>query len=115
MKILKEDTEHMYEEAKYTIRYDHEEKALNQPLNCWCFLETKETEIMDLTGEALDVILYSKYYWSTRYIEKYKECYGQDAGLEQNRDKILEELEQRLGKVDWEVIQSIEAMMGNEK
>lgn len=111
MKILKEEIEHMYGEIGYVVRNRHEDVELNCLLNYWCFLEEKEVEILEVINETLDVILYSKYYWSTKYIQKYTKSYGQDAGLEQQHYKIIEEMDQRLDDVDWEMIEEIDTMI----
>lgn len=58
-------------------------------------------------------ILYSKYYWYTKYKQRYFEVVGYDAGIEQEGFKLLEEIENELEDgVDWSIIQEIE---GDEK
>ena len=69
---------------------------------------TKEAEVITLTGKPLEVVLYSKYYWLMRYVKKYNEVNGYDAGMEQQQFKLIEELEQRLGDVDWDLLQRID-------
>lgn len=109
MKILKENMEELLTKAKYLKRNEYDDKALNDFLNYWMFFQEKEEIIKNLTSEFSDTILYSKYYWSSRYKEQYKKLYGYDAGIEQQHYKILEEIEQRIsGDVDWDIIKLIE-------
>lgn len=54
-------------------------------------------------------IMYSKYYWYTKYKQRYFEVVGYDAGIEQEGFKLLEEIENELEDgVDWVIIQEIE-------
>lgn len=71
MKVLKENMEELLMRAKYIKRKEYEDENINNFLNYWCFLEEKETMIQMLTNESIEVILYSKYYWSSRYKERY--------------------------------------------
>ena len=109
MKILKENIEELLTKAMYIKRKEYEDKVLNDFLNYWVFFEEKEGVIQALTKESIEVILYSKYYWSSRYIERYFELYDWDAGIEQQQYKIIEEIDQRInGDVDWNIIKMIE-------
>ena len=47
------------------------------------------------------------YYWSSRYIDKNEQLYGEDKGAEQQRYKILEDMDQRLSNIDWEFVQRL--------
>lgn len=95
--------------ADYTYKERYSDIELNHYFNYWYFLEVTEEKIMqELTDVSLETILYSKYYWSSRYIDKLNELYGIDAGAEQQRDTILNDMEQRLDSIDWEFIQKIE-------
>lgn len=109
MNLLTNDIEHLLIKSKYLYIYEYEDFQLNKLFNYWSFFEQKEIKIKELTNVSLDVILYSKYYWCTRYREKYMELYGQDTGIDQQQYKIIEELEQRLNNdIDWNLIQIIE-------
>ena len=109
MKLLKENMEELLTKSQYTKRKEYEDKELNEYLNYWIFFEKNEEVIQSLTNELIDVILYSKYYWSSRYKERYIELYGSDVSVEQQQYKIIEELDQRIsGEVDWNLIQLIE-------
>ena len=41
-------------------------------------------------------------------MKKYNEVNGYDAGMEQQQFKLIEELQQRLGDVDWDLLQRID-------
>lgn len=59
--------------------------------------------------EDKNSILYSKYYWYTKYKQRYFDVVGYDAGIEQEGFKLLEEIENELDDgVDWGIIQKIE-------
>ncbi len=65
--------------------------------------------IQELTNESLEVILYSKYYWCSKYKDRYTALYGQDVGIEQQQYKIIEEIEQRItDDINWNFIQLLE-------
>lgn len=109
MKILKENIEELLVKTKYIYRKQYKDIELNRLLNYWCFFEEKEMVIQELTNESLEVILYSKYYWCSRFKEKYIKLYGIDVGLDQQQYKIIEELDQRLNNgIDWTIIQMLE-------
>lgn len=109
MNILKENMEELLMKTNYTIKKEYEDVILNTFLNYWSFCEEKESILQVLTNETLEVILYSKYYWCSRYKERFLELYGTDAGVEQQQYKIIEELEQRVqGAIDWKLLQVLE-------
>lgn len=109
MKVLKENMKELLAKAKYIKRKEYEDKDLNDFFNYWIFLEEKEEIIQYLANESIETILYSKYYWSSRYKERYMELFGSDVSVEQQQYKILEELDQRInGDVDWNIIKLIE-------
>lgn len=109
MKILKENMEELIVKTKYIMKNQYKDVNLNILLNYWIFFEEKEAMIQELTNESLEVILYNKYYWCSRYKDRYTELYGQDVGVEQQQYKIIEELEQRIDDdIDWSFIQLLE-------
>lgn len=109
MKILKENMEELLVKTRYIYRKQYNDIELNRLLNYWCFFEEKEMVIQELTNESLEVILYSKYYWCSRFKEKYIKLYGIDVGMDQQQYKIIEELDQRLNNgIDWKIIQVLE-------
>lgn len=109
MKVLKENMEELLMKSNYIKRKEYEDEELNDYFNYWIFFEKNEGVVQSLTNELIDVILYSKYYWSSRYKDRYIELYGSDVSIEQQQYKIIEELDQRIsGDVDWNLIQLIE-------
>lgn len=95
----------------YICKKKYSDGRLNSLLNCWIFFEEKEKEIQKLSGESLDIILYSKYYWCMQYKNRFNELYGKDVGIDQQQYKIIEEMTQRIEDVNWNFIQ----MMKEEK
>lgn len=105
MIILKENIDKLFIKYQYKSRMQYDNTELNRLFNYWCFFEEKEAVIQ----ETLEIILYSKYYWCSRYKDKYIELYGIDVGLEQQQYKIMEELEQRLdADIDWKFLELLE-------
>lgn len=94
--------------TNYIIRNLYSDSQMNSFYNYWCLFEEKEIEIQELIGISLETILYSKYYWCTQYINRYNVLYGKDIGIEQQQYKIIEEMDQRMNEIDWELIQRIE-------
>lgn len=62
-----------------------------------------------MSKEDKSKIMYSKYYWYTKYKQRYFEVIGYDAGIEQEGFKLLEEIDNELEDgADWGIIQEIE-------
>ncbi|WP_231559661.1 hypothetical protein [Bacillus sp. UNC322MFChir4.1] len=103
-------------ELKKLIELDKETKVISkitsdEMLKGFCdyydFLSRNVANLM--AKETKHKIMYSKYYWYTKYKKRYFEVYGYDAGIEQEEFKLLEELENELEDgVDWSIIQEIE-------
>lgn len=109
MNLLIKDIEYLIIKSDYKFKYEYKDFELNEFFNYWSFFEQKEMIIKELTNVTLDIILYSKYYWCTKYKNKYIQLYGQDMGIEQQQYKIIEEFEQRLNiNIDWNIIEKIE-------
>lgn len=111
MKLLLNNVDELLSKTGYCIKREYEDQILNSIYNYCLLFFCKETEVIALTGEPLEVILYSKYYWFTQYMKKHNEINGYDAGIEQQRFKLIEELDQRLENVDWVLLQKTEDMM----
>lgn len=110
MEIINEfELEKMIVLAKdYTVRaVDITDEALKKVLIYYDFLSNN---IENLTlKEDKSKIMYSKYYWYTKYKQRYFEVVGYDAGIEQEGFKLLEEIENELEHgVDWSIMQEIE-------
>ena len=109
MRILKEEITKLLLEVNYQEKSEYEDKDLNDFYNYWCFFEEKEPDILKLKNIPIDIVLYSKYYWCTRYRNRYERLYGFDAGIEQQQYKIIEELRIKLTKnIDWNLLNEIE-------
>ena len=109
MKILKENIDELLMKTKYITKNQYKDIKLNTFLNYWIFFDKKETRIQELTNESLEVILYSKYYWCSKYKDRYTALYGQDVGIEQQQYEIIEEIEQRItDDINWNFIQLLE-------
>ncbi len=111
MKLLLDNMDELSAKIGYCAKREYENQILNSIYNYCLLFFCKETEVIILTKEPLEVILYSKYYWFTQYMKKHNEINGYDAGIEQQKLKLIEELEQRLENVDWDLLQKIDDMM----
>lgn len=76
----------------------------------WSYYDFLSKTAMNLIGkEKKHSIMYSTYYWYTKYKKRYFEVHGYEAGIEQDGIRLLEELENELEDgVDWSIIQEIE-------
>lgn len=109
MILLKETMENLLQQTNYPMKNKYDDAESNRLLNYWLLLDKRESLIQDLTWESLETVLYSKYYWSSRLIDRYTSLYGSDAGMEQCRYKILDEMDREFhGAIDWEVVERLE-------
>lgn len=108
MKILKNNVDALISKVKYTFEKVYDDQEMNTLFNLWRLFDTRETEIRDVTGETVETVLYSKYYWCTKYKNLYNRMFGGDVGLDQQQYRIIEEINRRVDSVDWELIQMIE-------
>lgn len=108
MQIIKNNIEELLFETNYTVREMYSDKSMNSFYNYWCLFDERELEIQELSEVPLEIILYSKYYWCTQYKNRFNELYGKDVGIDQQQYKIIEEMNQRINDIDWEMIQMIE-------
>lgn len=89
------------------IREDISDEELKKSFGYYDFLSGNLMNLISKNDK--ESIMYSKYYWYTKYKKRYSEVYGYDAGIEQEGFKLLEELESELEEgVDWTIIQKIE-------
>ena len=108
MKILKNKIDELAVRAGYSFKKVYGDQRVNTLLNLWHFFDERETEIQEITEESLETVLYSKYYWCTKYKSRFNQLFGVDAGLDQQQYRIIEEINLKFGAVDWEMIQMIE-------
>lgn len=107
--ILKQEIINKFQcgEKQYKDLYENEE--INCYANYYTYIDNDENEIMMNEKVDLEAILYSKYYWYTKFMNSYLLHYGEDAGIQQGQFKILEEIDSRLEEgVRWEEIKEIE-------
>ena len=107
MNLIKSEIESLIAKAGYLYKDRYDDECLNELYNYWCFFEENEKDILELANSTLDIVLYSKYYWSLRFMDRFKELCYFDAGLEQCQDKILEEMEHRIEEPNWEFVQTV--------
>lgn len=109
MNLIKQNLDDLISKTNFVISDDSKTKDLNEAVSFLRLLDEREKEVMDILSVGLDSILYSKYYWCTKYKVLYSNLYGQDVGIEQQQYKVIEEIEQNLEEgVDWNIIQNIE-------
>ena len=108
MKILVDNMNELASRVGYEFTDICPDRQVNTLANYWLLLEEKEKEIQMLTGESLETILHSKYFWCTQCKNNHDRIYGEDVGIDQQQYKILEEIDQRTLSVDWSLIQRIE-------
>lgn len=108
MEIIKSKIEEIIAKTGYVCKEKYSDGQMNTLLSYWIFFDEKEKEIKDLLGVSLETILYSKYYWCTKFKKRYNMLYGKDVGIDQQQYKIIEEMTQRINDVNWSLIQMIE-------
>lgn len=109
MNLIRENLDDLISKTNFVISDDLKTKDLNEAVSFLRLFDEREKEVMDILSVGLDSILYSKYYWCTKYKVLYSNLYGQDVGVEQQQYKVIEEIEQNLEEgVDWNIIQNIE-------
>ncbi len=108
MEIIKNNVDDLMKKTKYTYQKKYSDTKIDDLYNYWMFFEEKEVQILDVVSVSLGDILYSKYYWCVKFVKKFCDLYPRDVGLEQQQYKIFEEIEQKLGYVDWELIELLE-------
>ena len=87
-----------------------DDERINQYGAYWNVLDQNEDEISSRLGVPLESILYSKYYWCTKYKERYNQLYGFDAGLEDQQCNMLPEIQYKLGEnTDWDLLEKIDS------
>lgn len=109
MRLLIDELDGLKRDLQFTDRTecDDAEQALCES-NC-AFLWDHEAQIMATTDIPLDVILYSLYYWQHRLLSRMAALSQYDAGAEQQQFQLIEEIESRLGAVDFALLKQIES------
>lgn len=86
------------------------DEDLKIKLNYYLFLEKYADDILTSDIEiSIEDLLYSQYFWLTKYKDLYISIVGYDAGLEQQVFKLAEEIDQQIeAGIDWNLIEKIE-------
>lgn len=92
----------------------YEDENLNVAINNAMVLEMREEEVIQSFKWTLADVLYSRYYWYTKFFVNYKKLYGKNGSMEQAQFKIIEEIDSSIGEVDAELLESIEKELGYE-
>ena len=108
MRIIKDNIEDLMNKTGHMYTPEFSDELLRSALNNWSLFDQKEEELLKLPDISLEDILYSKYYWFTMFMNRYHEVYEQNAGIDQQQFKLLEELSNRLESVDYKLLKDIE-------
>lgn len=105
MEIIKDNIEEVLMEADYVHIEKFSDKQLNLLYNYWYFLSEYEEYLKVSKNISLEICLYSKFYWFSRLADRFYEVYGFDAGIDQQQFKMIEEMDQRIDNVDWNLVE----------
>ena len=105
--ILKSEIEKLLSNINYIYNEKFPDKQLNTLYNYWNILNKYEKDFEEEKQISLETILYSKYYWFSRLADRFYEIYGFDAGIDQQKFMIVEEIDQRLENIDWDFVEII--------
>lgn len=108
MEIIKSNIEEMMKEMNYVYEEEYSDNWLNNIYNYCQFMDKYENKIIVEEKASLEIILYSKYYWFSRFVDRYREIYGVNGGIEQEQFKIVEEIDHRVEDVDWEFVEKLD-------
>ena len=108
MNLLISNLKALMSETGYSIKNRYSNPDLNHLFSCFDFIETHEVEISRISKMDSESLSYSKYYWYTKFKNKYEEIHGFDAGIEQQQFKLLEELQQKFDNIHWDLIEKID-------
>ena len=86
----------------------YEEKSLNIAINNAMILEIREKQVVTLCKWTLADVLYSRYYWYTKFLVDYEKLYGKNGSMEQAQFKIIEKIDSTIREVDFELLECIE-------
>lgn len=90
---------------------DDEDSELNMLSNYSSFLGGNIASIVARSQYSYLDILYSWYYWFTKFLVFYESTYGRDEGIRQAQFKIMERIDDE-ASVDCDVLESIEKELG---
>lgn len=96
---------------KPTQMYD--DADLNESINNAFFLENNAKQIISMGYYTLSDVLYSRYYWYTKFLVRYKIAFGPNGSMEQAQFKIIEAMDLGLEEgVDADLLENIEIELG---
>ena len=108
MRIIKNNIEYLMNKTGHMYTPEFSDELLRSSLNNWSLFDQKEMELQNLTELSLEDILYSKYYWFTKFMHRYHEIYGPNSGIDQQQFKLIEEMSSILEVVDYQILKNIE-------
>lgn len=108
MELIIKNIEELIPRTYYVQKTEYGDEKLNNIFNYVCFLVNEDEAIQKRLNINIETVLYTKFYWYTKYKNRYIELYGSDAGIEQQQFKLIEEIEQKLNDVNWNLIEEIE-------
>lgn len=89
----------------------YKEKELNELAHYVELLEFNQLQITALGQYSILDILYSRYYWFTKFMVCYESIYSKDVSMDQVQFKIIEAINYEAA-VDWDLLESIEKELG---
>ena len=95
-------------ELNYVMKNKYADEVLNTICNHWIFLSDFADQLVSQLGIPIDRIVYSEYYWCTKFLREHTSRFSDDAGLEQQQFQLIEKIEHTLGEVDLSLLESIE-------
>lgn len=119
MKVIKDDIEKLMVETGYDyLNYDYlknySDEQLNTFLIYWMFFDEKTEEIMELLDITYGTILYSRFYWSEKYMLRLEELgEGQPPNLgdldiyDYQFRTVYEAIDHELPVTDWDEVMQI--------
>lgn len=108
-----EEFERIYDKLNWNFLPLYDDSLLDQAMNNSMLLETFPDQMVEVYNWTLERILYSRYYWFTKFLVRYEEKYGKDGSMEQAQFKIIEEMDY-IGAVDSACLEHIEQELGYE-
>ncbi len=110
MEIIKGNIETLMVEMQYEFvnKDEFSDPQSNRLYNNWRFLEEYRSQLTDVKKIPLEIVLYSKYYWFSRLVERCREVSGRrDGGMEDWQDRILYEIDYSVKDPDWNFVEKL--------
>lgn len=97
--------------------YSYDDKELNDSYNCATLLQFLGHQIVTLNEYTYLEVLYSWYYWFTKFLVRFETLNGKNEGLRDAQFKILEAIDIASsrddgGEVDSDLLEDIENELG---